>query len=82
MEETYDFDLTTKEGKEKVQKKIQESLDRFNDEDKLFLSKLLYLLLNTVADQAIDIDKLYNFVNNIHKLKLLNNNSEGEKNKE
>ena len=82
MEETYDFDLTTKEGKEKVQKKIQESLDRFNDEDKLFLSKLLYLLLNTVADQALDIDKLYNFIDNIYKLKLLNNNSEGEKNKE
>jgi hypothetical protein len=75
MEETYDFDLTTKEGKEKVQKKIQESLDRFNDDDKLFLSKLLYLLLNTVADQAIEIDKFYDIVDNIHMLKLLNNNS-------
>ena len=80
MEEAYDFDLTTKEGKEKVQKKIRESLDRFNDEDKLFLSKLLYLLLNTVADQAVEIDKLYNFVDNIHKLNILKNN--GDNNKE
>lgn len=79
MEESYDFDLTTKEGKEKIHKKIRESLDRFNDEDKLFLSKLLYLLLNTVADQALKIDKLYNFVDNIHKLKLLNNNGDNNK---
>ena len=70
MEEKYDFDLTNEDGKVYFAKKIRESLDRFNDSDKDFLCKLLFLLLDSVCQHQVKLEAIDDFINgmaNINK---------------
>lgn len=54
----YDFDLSTEEGVKVAKKTINDSLENFDEEGKEFLGKLLFLLLDTVTDQQMQIDRI------------------------
>jgi hypothetical protein len=68
MEEKFDFDLTTKEGKLEAAKQINHALSRFNHNDKLFLTKLLFLMLDTVCQHEVKLEAIDEFINGISNL--------------
>jgi len=68
MEEKFDFDLTTKEGKSEAAKQIGHALFRFNHDDKAFLTKLLFLMLDTVCQHEVKLEAIDDFINGISNL--------------
>lgn len=54
----YDLDLSTDEGREETKKIIKESLDKFDEEGKDFLGKLLFIMLDAITDQQLQIEKV------------------------
>lgn len=68
MEEKYDFDLTNEDGKAYIAKKIRESLDRFNDSDRDFLCKLLFLLLDSVCQHQVKLEAIDEFITGMANL--------------
>lgn len=68
MEENFDFDLTTKEGKLETTKQIGQALSRFNHDDKLFLTKLLFLMLDTVCQHEVKLEAIDDFITGMSNL--------------
>ena len=68
MEEKFDFDLATKEGKLEAAKQIGHALSRFNHDDKLFLTKLIFLMLDTVCQHEVKLEAIDDFITGMTNL--------------